>query len=247
MLPGLGVTGWPRDVLVGNLVYVAPAVVIMARALLVPADRTWCLLLVGGMVSFLSGNLVFLWIERLGDPPFPSWADVGYVGIYPFVIAALLVSLRARMGRMRQSIALDAVVGALAAATVCGWIITPLTRTFDLPTLQLVVSVACPVGDVLVMAAVVGVLAVTGGRPGGFYPYLIAGLAIFAVADTVYTYRVAFDAYQVGQPLDALWALGMVVVAHGVWRPGHRASPGPRSASPRCGSSVWPPWWRSSC
>jgi len=105
VLPGLGVTGWPRDVLVGNLVYAAPAAVIMARALLVPADRTWCLLLVCGMVSFLSGNLVFLWIERLGDPPFPSWADLGYVGIYPFVIAALLVSLRARMGRMRQSIA----------------------------------------------------------------------------------------------------------------------------------------------
>ena len=62
------------------------------------------------------------------------------MGVYPFVIAALLVSLRARMGRMRQSIALDAVVGALAAATVCGWIITPLARSFDLPTLQLVVS-----------------------------------------------------------------------------------------------------------
>ena len=71
VLPGLGVTGWPRDVLVGNLVYAAPAVVIMARALLVPADRTWCLLLVCGMVSFLSGNLVFLWIERLGDPAVP--------------------------------------------------------------------------------------------------------------------------------------------------------------------------------
>ena len=124
------------------------------------------------------------------------------------------------MGRLRQSIALDALVGALAAATVCGWIITPLTRTFDLPTTQLLVSVALSrVGDVLVIAAVVGVLAVTGGRPGGFYPYLIAGLAIFAVADTIYTYRVAFGTYELGQPPDILWPLGLAVVAHGVWRP----------------------------
>jgi diguanylate cyclase (GGDEF)-like protein len=234
VLPGFGVPSWARDVMIGNLVYIIPAAVIAARALLVPADRTWCLLLVAGVVSFFSGNLIFLWIDRLGDPPVPSLADFGYLGIYPFVIVALMVSLRSRLGRMRQGIALDAVVGALAAATVCGWIITPLTRSFDLPTVQLVVSIAYPVGDVLVMSAVVGVLAVTGGRPGGFYPYLIAGLAIFAVADTVYTYRVAFDAYQVGQPLDALWAVGLVVVAHGVWRGS------PRESRPEVGfASLW--------
>jgi diguanylate cyclase len=214
-----GTSEWVRDVLVGNLVFVIPAAVIAARALLMREDRTWCLLLAAGVVSFFGGNLVFLWLQRAGEPPFPSWADAGYLSIYPFVIAALLVSLRSRMGRLRQSIALDAMVGALGAATVCVWIITPLTRTFDLPTTQLLVSVAYPVGDVLIIAAAVGVLAVTGGRPGGFYPFLIAGLVVFAVADTVYAYRVAFNTYQVGQVLDALWALGMVLVAHGVWRP----------------------------
>jgi diguanylate cyclase (GGDEF)-like protein len=230
-----GTSAWFRDVLVGNLVFVLPIVVIGARAVLVRADRTWCLLLVAGVVSFLSGNLIFLWLNRAGNPPFPSLADAGYLSIYPFVIAALLVSLRARLGRLRQSIALDALVGALAAATICVWIITPVTRTFDLPTTELLVTVAYPVGDVLVIAAAVGVLAVTGGRPGGFYPYVIAGLVVFAVADTIYTYRVAFHTYQVGQPLDALWALGMAIVAHGVWRA--RTT---RSALPEVGlASLW--------
>jgi hypothetical protein len=234
-LPGLGLPGVVRDAIVGNLVFVFPALVIAARALLVREDRTWCLLLFAGVASFCSGNFVFVWVQRLADPPFPSWADAGYLGIYPFVIAAVLVSLRTRMGRLRTSIALDAVVGALAAATVCGWIITPLTRTFDLPRLQLLVSVAYPVGDVLVIAAVVGVLAVTGGRPGGFYPFLMAGLAIFAVGDNIYTYRVAFDAYQIGQPLDLLWPLGLALVARGVWRPRS-----PSASQPEVGlASLW--------
>jgi diguanylate cyclase (GGDEF)-like protein len=234
-LPGLGVPAWVRDVAIGNLAFVLPALVIAARGLLVRADRVWCLLLVGGVVSFLSGNVAFLWVQRLADPPFPSWADAGYLGIYPFVIAAVLVSLRARIDRLRPAIALDALVGVLAATTVCGWIVTPLTRTFDLPELQLIVSVAYPVGDVLIIAAVVGALAVTGGRPGGFYPYLIVGLSILAVADTVYAYRLAFDTYQVGQPLDVLWPLGLVVAAHGVWRP--RA---PHEERPEVGiASLW--------
>jgi diguanylate cyclase (GGDEF)-like protein len=234
-LPGLGLPEVVRDVVVGNLVFVVPALVIAARALLVREDRPWCLLLFAGVASFCVGNFVFVWVQRLADPPFPSWADAGYLCIYPFVIAALLVSLRTRMGRLRTSIALDAVVGALAAATVCGWIITPLTRTFDLPRLQLLVSVAYPVGDVLVIAAVVGVLAVTGGRPGGFYPFLMAGLAIFAVGDNIYTYRVAFDAYQIGQPLDLLWPLGLALVARGVWRPRS-----PSASQPEVGlASLW--------
>jgi hypothetical protein len=234
-LPGLGLPTMVRDAVIGNLVFVVPALLIAARALLVREDRTWCLLLVAGVASFCFGNFVFVWVHRLADPPFPSWADAGDLGLSPFAIAALLGSLRTRMGLLGTSIALDAVVGALAAATVCGWIITPLTRTFHLPTLQLLVSVAYPVGDVLVIAAVVGVLAVTGGRPGGFYPFLIAGLAIFAVGDTIYTYRVAFDTYQIGQPLDVLWPLGLALVAHGVWRPRS-----PRESQPEVGlASLW--------
>jgi diguanylate cyclase len=235
LLPDIGVPDAVRDVVIGNLVFVLPTLVIAARALLVRADRLWCSLLVAGALCFFGGNLVFLWLQRVQDPPFPSWADVGYLSNFPFVIAALLVSLRSRMGGLRLSIALDAVVGALAASTVCVWIITPLTRTYDLPLFPLLVSFAYPTGDVLIIAAAVGVLAVTGGRPGGFYPYLIAGLVVFAVADTVYAYRVAYDTYQVGQPLDAMWALGMVVVAHGVWR---RRTP--RETRPEVGlASLW--------
>jgi diguanylate cyclase (GGDEF)-like protein len=233
-LPGIGVTSSAFFV-IANLAALAPGVVIAARAVLVRADRVWCWLLVAGIASFCAGNVAYAWVQEQAHPPFPSWADAGYLAIYPFVIAALLVSLRTRLGRLRLSIALDAVVGALAATTVCSWLITPLTRTFDLPTFQLVVSVAYPVGDVLIIAAVVGVLAVTGGRPGGFYPYLFAGLLIFAIADTVYTYRVAYDSYQVGQPIDALWPLGLAIVAHGVWRPRS-----PRQARPEVGlASLW--------
>ncbi len=219
----LALPGYPASSVLyfvfGNLAFMAPGAVIAARGVHVPADRVWCMLLAAGVATFCGGNIAFLWVQRQADPPFPSWADLGYLGIYPFLIAALLVSLRTRMGRLRAGITLDALVGALAASTICGWLITPLARTFDMPTAQLVVSIAYPVGDALVIAAVVGVLAVTHGRLGGFYPFLMAGLAIFVVADTIYIYRVSHGTFELGDPIDALWTLALIIIAYGVWRP----------------------------
>lgn len=235
-LPAEHVSSTLRDAVIGNLALLFPVVAIAARGAASRSDRTWTLLLACGAASFLGGNLVYVfWIARVSDPPFPSVADAGYLGFYPFAIVALLLSMRSRLGRLRSGVALDGLIAVIASVMAGLWVITPLARAATGSTTALVTGLAYPVGDVLVMAAACGVLAATGGRPGGVYGSLIAGLALFAVADTVYAYRVAFETYEIGTPLDVLWVLGLAVVAQGVWRPGSRGSRNPGVSL----SSLW--------
>jgi diguanylate cyclase (GGDEF)-like protein len=225
-----------RDVLLGNVVLVLPAAVMVWRGCAVPADRVWAWLLAGGAMSFIGGNIAYIgWVARADPPPFPSVADIGYLGVYPTFVAAIVLSLRATRGRVRSSVALDGLVGALGASAAGAWAMSPLLEMLEGSPAQLVVSAAYPVGDVLIVAMCVGVLVLTGGRPGGVYAFLVAGLLMFAVADIVYAYRVASGTYQIGTPLDALWALGFVVCAAGVWRERNT-----RGAAPVVGlSSLW--------
>ena len=213
-----------RDGLIGNLVFVLPAVVMLARGWFVRSDRAWAWCLAAAVLSFLAGNLIYVfWVATLEVAPYPSWADAGYLSLFPFTVAAVLLSMRERMGRLRGSVLLDGLAGGLAAATAAALTVLPLARTFEGGLIQVVVATAYPVGDVVVIAMVMGVVATTGGRPGSFYTYLAAGLTIFALADVLYGYRVANGTYVIGTPLDALWALGVTLMAHGLWRP--RAAP----------------------
>jgi diguanylate cyclase (GGDEF)-like protein len=94
---------------------------------------------------------------------------------------------------------------------------------------EMAVGAAYPVADVMLASMVVGVFVLRGGRMG-CYGWIAVGLIVFAVADTLYLYRVANGTYAVGTALDALWAVGLSVVAAGVWRP-RRAVGGERVSS----------------
>ena len=59
-------------------------------------------------------------------------------------------------------------------------------RTEGTP-LQIATTLAYPLGDILMVAMVVGVVALTGWRPGRTWSLLLAGLTALVVADIAYT------------------------------------------------------------
>ncbi|MFP5253262.1 MAG: putative bifunctional diguanylate cyclase/phosphodiesterase [Actinomycetes bacterium] len=210
-----------RDAVVGNLVLALPLLLAALRGWWYPADRTWVWPLAAGLGSFLVGNLLYvLWLPTQSPAPFPSWADAGYLGFYPFALAAVLLASRRRLTGLQGSILLDGLVGGLAAATIATVATHPLVA--DLPTGDLMAALttlAYPVADIVLFSMILGVFAASGGRPGGAqHLFLAAGLVLFAVADVVYGYRVLLDVYVIGTPLDALWAAGVALMAWGVWQ-----------------------------
>ncbi len=78
-----------------------------------------------------------------------------------------------------------------------------------------VVALAYPACDLVMVASVIGIVTLQGLRVGRRWVSLIAGLAMFAGSDVVYALQVSAGTYQPGTPLDAGWAIGLVLVA--VW------------------------------
>ena len=81
--------------------------------------RRWEVLLAAASVtSFAAGDSYYTWLlEQEGSVPFPSLADLGFLLVYPFMMAALVVAVHRHSHRLAWSVWLDCAVGSLGVLT----------------------------------------------------------------------------------------------------------------------------------
>jgi len=171
---------------------------------------------------FLFGAGLVLW--TLGDAywdsyswflhteaPFPSIADVAYLGGYPLLIAATFVLARGRT-RPRLTDVLDSAVVAVSALIVT-WalLVDPLLNQTGLSAAGTAVTVATPVLDVLLLLGVVQ-LALRKGVENLALRFLVVGILFQVVTDVAYSYLTLKGAYMNGMFVDAGW-----LVAYGLF------------------------------
>ncbi|MEO5711710.1 MAG: bifunctional diguanylate cyclase/phosphodiesterase [Nocardioidaceae bacterium] len=223
---------WARDVLVGNLPFVGAAALLVRRAASEPEQRSWTLPLALATTVYLLGNIAYMVQSARGDVMVPSVADVGYLAAYPLLVAGLMLALRADLRGVRLIVALDGLSGTLAGSAVVTWAIAPLVaRVWD-GSLAAATTLAYPVCAAVAVAVTFGAVGMVGRSRGRGFLVWALGLLLFGGADVVYAYRLAYDSYQPGTWLDALWAVGLVLVAAGATslRPAARRTvPGARS------------------
>jgi diguanylate cyclase (GGDEF)-like protein len=85
-------------------------------------------------------------------------------------------------------------------------------------------NLAYPLGDLLLLSFVIGIVALTGWRPGRRWLFIAAGLAASGIADSVYLYKEATSAYTEGTGMDSLWLTGAFLVAWAAWDPPRHAA-----------------------
>jgi hypothetical protein len=114
-------------------------------------------------LSWGSGQAAWTWYETvLGrEVPFPSLADVGYLAAVPLAAAGLLslpFAARSLAGRVRQ--VLDGLMIA-ASLLLASWVLvlSPLFRSDGDGLLSQAISLAYPIGDVVVGTIVLVMLA----------------------------------------------------------------------------------------
>ena len=170
------------------------------------------------ITSYASGNTYYLLaMGPDGSLPFPSPADLGYLGFFPFMLAALAAGMYRRSRGQAAIATLDAVVGSLGAAAVVvvmlqARVAEALHGTGSWAT---GVAVAYPLSDVVLLAAIGGIAALGAGRLGRCWPYLMTGLLVFSGTDVLYAEQVSAETYTSGTLLDAGWAIGLTLMA--VW------------------------------
>jgi diguanylate cyclase (GGDEF)-like protein len=224
--------GW-----LGDGAQLLPAAVFLARAHAVRQDRKLFVLLAAVVVMSAAASILFDgWLQFQDPIPCPSWADAPSLTAYGILILCVARAARPEVAGLAPSVWLDALAGGLGVAAVGSALGVRTIRAGagDLSNAAgLAVNLAYPIADLLLVVFVVGIFALTGARPAPRWRWLGAGLLCLAAADTAHLLRLATDSYVPGTPLDALWVLGLTLMAAAAL-----STSGGRSARPDAGGAL---------
>ena len=125
-----------------------------------------------GFLLFWLGDLYTYSYPRLtgAEVPFPSLGDAAYVLVYPALMTGLLILVRRRNPERDRAGAIDSLIMTLGLALI-SWIalIQPSLHDDELSTVAKLVSIAYPIGDILLLAAAIRLAVDSGTRRPAFY------------------------------------------------------------------------------
>lgn len=177
-----------QNALYAVLTLLAVAAILLGIRLHRPVSRAPWLLFAAGQLLWVLGDLVDAGYEQLGRQlPSPSWADVAYLAAYPVLALGLGLMIISRDRRPDRTRMLDALIVTTGLSLVV-WllIIVPILGTDSGSGSAMVVSVAYPVGDLVLLSAVV-VLGTSAAGHTMSVRLLLAALLCVVVADTLYS------------------------------------------------------------
>jgi diguanylate cyclase (GGDEF)-like protein len=226
-----GVGGARRDGMFDRGIYGVlmggAALTVLARGLLVPAQRAAWLTLGAGLCCWGLGDAWYaLFVQGAhvaGGSVTP--ADALYLAFYPCCYVALVLLMGAHLRELRIGLWLDGLIGGLAAATVgAAVILPPIVAHAHGDGASMGVALAYPIGDLLLLVFAVGALGMTGWRPGRVWLLIAASMVVSATADSAYLYLTATNGYRVGDWVQTLWPAATALLAIAAWTPWPRTA-----------------------
>ncbi|RJK96719.1 putative bifunctional diguanylate cyclase/phosphodiesterase [Vallicoccus soli] len=210
--------------LLGSLLAVAGTLLVLARALLRPLHRGPWAWFGTGLLLYTAGTV--LGASGLPDPEARGLrlSEAGWLALFPCAYVALMLLLRRQARRVPPSMWLDGLVGGLGAGAVGAALASGALAEAQ----GRLVTVAYPLGD-LVLVALVGLLfALAGWRPSPELRWTGLGLLAHTSADGVWLATTASGTYSPASPWPALlYCAAMVLVVRGAWSAPVRAEPRP--------------------
>jgi len=179
--------------------------------------RTWRWIGVG-CASFLAGQLVWNYhdLVRGVAPPYPSVADLGFLGLYACLIMALTTLVRGQPARRRDpELVLDTVlvtftVGALAYE----YLLEPVLRAgAAVSTTGLVTSIGWSIGAAAVLWVILIQMVRGPAIPAATAALMLPAVIAMAIGDQVYAVVALRGTYSAGGPLDLTWDAGLLLIA----------------------------------
>jgi diguanylate cyclase len=202
---------------------VVAAGLLLARGFTKLPGRVIPIVLGSGVSAWALGDVVLTWQSWGGATrPNPSLADAFYVCFYPLAYAAVALMLRKEIKRLLPATWLDGAIAGLGAAAVCAaFAFDAVFRTLggdaaDVNAFGVVVDLIYPIGDVLLLALVVGGTAVL---PGRRVPWLLfaAACAVNGVGDT---FNLFGSTSEVGVVFNGIaWPIAITLMSISVWMP----------------------------
>ena len=130
------------------------------------------------LLSWGAGEVYWtIFIEGNASAPYPSPADIGYLAFYPLAYVGLAMLVRARAHEIKWRLWMDGLIAALGTAALgTAFVFDFVAEKATGTTLEKLTTLSYPLGDIAMLSMVVGVIALTGWRPGRTWSLLLAGL-----------------------------------------------------------------------
>lgn len=221
----LGVGGASREGVFDQGVYgvltVGAALATIARGVLVRPQRAAWLTLGAGLLCSNLGDLYYLlFVEGTSAAGGVTPADAFYLAFYPCCYVALVLLMGAHLRELRIGMWLDGLIGGLGAAAVAAAVILPpIAGHAHGGTASMAVTLAYPIGDLLMLVFALGALGVTGWRAGRVWLLIAASMLVSAVADSGYLYLTATGEFHAGDWVQTLWSVAPILLAIAAWTP----------------------------
>jgi two-component system, cell cycle response regulator len=215
---------------IGSVVYdavvIGAGIACMVRASAFGAERrAWVLI---GTAILVWGAAEVYWaafIEGNPNAPYPSPADIGYLAFYPLAYAGLALLVRARAHEINWRLWMDGAIAALGTAALgAAFVFDFVAGKTEGTTLQVMTTLAYPLGDIVMVAMVVGIVALTGWRPGRTWSLLLVGISALVVADIAFTLQSTGEALPGGNWIDPIYLIAAVCLGAAVWQPSEAAA-----------------------
>ena len=171
--------------------------------------RAW-LLMGAGQLAFVVGDVVWTIFEAQGIDPFPSAADVAYLLGYPLMGVGLILAIRLRIKGGDRTGLLDAAILATGAAIVWwAFVLAPQVAAADPSPLSFAISIAYPIGDLILIGMALALVMTPGTRSVSF-GLLVGSLLVILVADLVFGIQSLDGTYVDGGALDGAWLIAYI-------------------------------------
>jgi two-component system cell cycle response regulator len=190
----------------------------VVRAATVRSERSAWIAFAVGLCSWAIAELIFDFAYS-ANPPYPSVADVFYLGFYPACYVGMLILVKHRLSEFGSMVWFDGAMAAVAAAALGSAVLFEVVlRNTDGSTSVIITNLSYPLGDILLLSGVAGVFALTGWRPGRTWGLMGLALLTTMTADAIFLFQTAAGTYQEGTILDALWPASVLMLAGALWQ-----------------------------
>jgi hypothetical protein len=218
-LGGRGVDGLFDDWINDGLLWCA-AVACAGGALRERRSRAAWLLVAIALAVWAVGDTI--WSIRFGDAaaaPATSISDLFWLAWYPLIVGALVLLVRERVPGFELHRWIDGIAVMLLIATP--WValfLQPVAEHSSASGLAVVLDFAYPLGDAILVGAVLGVFALMGWRPGRMWLVLGVALMVMGVADAISSVQALAHSHDRGI-YDPAWAAAAMLIAYAAWQP----------------------------
>ncbi len=196
------------------------------------ARGAWWLFVLGQFLFFAGDLYTYSYPKLFGaDVEFPSAGDALYLTVYPALMGGLFLLVRRRNPRRDPAALIDALILTIGIGLL-SWVflIAPNIHLSGLSWLAKGVSIAYPLGDVLLLAAAIRLAVDSGKRATSFY-LLVGSLVCLLATDSAYNLALLQNTYNHQLVYDLGWILYYLLWGAAALHPSMRVLEEPTAGS----------------